>query len=130
LQTAPAKSRETVLLVTPAPERHELGLRMAAAVLYSAGYDTLLLGSGVPEAALTAALLRHRPAVVALSSSMPRPASLAATATLIHGTLPAAQLITGGATARQLPPSISGRYVRRLDGLLDAVDAILAPSRR
>ena len=103
---------------------------MASVVLYGAGYDTLLLGSGVPEAALKGALLRHQPAVVALSSSMPRPASLAAAANLVHVTLPDAQLITGGATARQLPPTIAAHYVARLDGLLDAVDAILAASRR
>jgi len=129
LQTAPVNSRETVLLLTPEPERHELGLLMASAVLYGAGYDTLLLGSGVPEAALRAALRRHQPAVVALSSSMPRPASLTATANLIHTALPTARLITGGATARQLPPSIAANYVERLDGLLDAVDVIMARGR-
>jgi RNA polymerase sigma-70 factor (ECF subfamily) len=129
LQTARVKSRERVLLVTPAPERHTLGLLMASAVLEGAGYDALLLGSGVPEVALKAALLRHQPAVVALSSTMARPAALAATANLIHESLPAAQLITGGATARQLPPSATARYVERLDGLLGAVDAILAPSQ-
>jgi RNA polymerase sigma-70 factor (ECF subfamily) len=129
LQTAPVKSRETVLLVTPEPERHELGLLMATAVLYGAGYDTLLLGSGVPAPALNAALLRHRPAVVALSSSMPRPVSLLAAANLVRATIPAAQLITGGATARQLPVNIGAHYVARLDGLLDTVDAILGPSR-
>jgi methanogenic corrinoid protein MtbC1 len=130
LHTAPVNSRETVLLVTPEAERHELGLLIAAAVLYGAGHETLLLGSGVPAAALNGALLRHRPDVVALSSSMPSRASLAATATLIHEILPSAQLITGGATARQLPPTVAGHYVERLDGLLPAVNAILAPSRR
>jgi RNA polymerase sigma-70 factor (ECF subfamily) len=130
MQTAPVNSRETVLLVTPEPERHELGLLMANSVLYGAGYDTLLLGGGVPAAALQGALLRHRPAVVALSSSVPRPASLAAAANLIYATLPAARLITGGAAARQLPPNIPARYVERLDGLLAAVDAILTPGRR
>jgi RNA polymerase sigma-70 factor (ECF subfamily) len=125
LQTAHAKSRETVLLITPAPERHTLGLRMAGAVLYGAGYDTLLLGSGVPEEALKGALLRHRPTIVALSSSMPRPAALAATANLIHGILPAAHLITGGATARQLPANITAHHVERLDLMLSTVDAVL-----
>ncbi len=129
LQTAPANSRETVLLVTPEPERHELGLLMASAVLCGAGYETLLLGSGVPAEALNAALLRHRPAVVALSSSMPCPASLVAAANLIHETLPAARLITGGSTARQLPANIGAHYVPRLDGLLDAVDMVMAHTR-
>jgi methanogenic corrinoid protein MtbC1 len=129
LHTAPARSRETVVLVTPEPERHELGLLMASAVLHGAGYDTVLLGSGVPAAALTGALLRHQPAVVAISSSMPRSGSLLAAAHLIHETVPAAQLVTGGATARQLPATIAAHYVERLDGLRDAVDAILAPNR-
>jgi RNA polymerase sigma-70 factor (ECF subfamily) len=129
LQIAPVNSRETVLLVTPERERHELGLLMASAVLYGAGFDTLLLGSGVPAAALNAALLRHRPAVVALSSSISRPASLLATTNLIQETLPTAQLITGGTTARQLPPDIPAYYVERLDGLVPAVNAILGPSR-
>jgi RNA polymerase sigma-70 factor (ECF subfamily) len=129
LQTAPVNSRETVLLVTPESERHVLGLRMATAVLRGAGYDTHLLGSGAPAAALNAALLRHRPAVVALPSSMPRPASLLAAANLIHETLPAAQIITGGTTARSLPPNIAAHHVARLDGLRDALDAILAPNR-
>jgi CheY-like chemotaxis protein len=103
---------------------------MASAVLYGAGYDTLLLGSGVPSAALEAALRRHQPAVVALSLSMPRRRSLARTAQLIHETLPAAHLITGGATARQLPPQIAAHYVARLDGLLSTVQATLGSSRR
>ena len=63
------------------------------------------------------------------SSSMPGPASLAAAANLIHETLPDARVITGGATARALPPTIAAHYVARLDGLLGAVDAILAPAR-
>jgi hypothetical protein len=56
---------------------------------------------------------------------MPRPASFAATANLIHKTLPEAHLLTGGAMARQLPPNIAAQYVERLDGMLGAVDAML-----
>ncbi len=130
LQTAPVNSRQTVLLITPEPERHELALVMAGAVLSGAGYDTLLLGSGVPQAALKSALLRHRPAVVALSSSVPRAASLAAAAKLVHETLPAVHLITGGAAARALPLDITAHYVERLDGLLGTVDALLVPPDR
>jgi RNA polymerase sigma-70 factor (ECF subfamily) len=129
LQSAPADSRETVLLLCPERERHTLGLLMVDAVLHGAGYRTLLLGNGVPGAALSAALLRHQPAVVALSSTVAPPASLVATANLIHETLPPSKLITGGATARQLPQSITAHYVARLDGLLDVVDVLLGPSR-
>jgi RNA polymerase sigma-70 factor (ECF subfamily) len=129
LQTAPANSRETVLLVSPERELHTIGLQMANDVLSGAGYRTLLLGGGVPAAALSAALERHQPAVVALSSTVARPASLAATANLIHETLPTAKLITGGATARGLPQRVNVHRVERLDGLLDAVDAALGASR-
>jgi methanogenic corrinoid protein MtbC1 len=129
LQTAPANSRETILLVSPERELHTIGLQMANDVLCGAGYRTLLLGGGVPAEALSAALERHQPAVVALSSTVAPPASVAATANLIHETLPGTRLITGGTTARALPLSIGARYVERLDGLLDAVDASLGPSR-
>jgi methanogenic corrinoid protein MtbC1 len=129
LQTAPANSRETILLVSPERELHTIGLQMANDVLSGAGYRTLLLGGGVPEEALSAALERHQPAVVALSSTVAPSASLAATANLIHETLPTAKLITGGATARGLPQRINVHYVERLDGLLDTVDTTLGPGR-
>jgi hypothetical protein len=54
--------------------------------------------------------------------------SLAAASNLIHETLPAATLITGGATARAPPPTIAAHYVERLDGLFGTLDAILAPA--
>lgn len=124
LQTAPVRSRETVLLLTPPREQHILGLLMARAVLRGAGHNALLLAGGIREGDLRAALRRHRPAVVALSASMPRRSYLAATANLVHETLPGTHLITGGTTARQLPPTITAHYVERLDGLLGAIDAL------
>ena len=127
LQIAPAKTRQTVLLATPAPEQHTFGLLMANDVLYGAGYNTVLLGGGIPDTALSAALLRHQPALVALSSTMAFPDAFAATCAVIHETLPAAQLIAGGAAARRPLPNVPARYVDRLDGLLATVDAILDP---
>jgi RNA polymerase sigma-70 factor (ECF subfamily) len=129
LKTAPAKTRETVLLVTPSPEQHTFGLLMASDVLYGAGYKTVLLGGGIPDTALSAALERHQPAIVALSSTMPYPDACAATATVIRETLPTAPLVTGGATARRLPPSIPTHYVERLDGLLATVESLLSAGR-
>jgi RNA polymerase sigma-70 factor, ECF subfamily len=128
LQIAPAKTRETVLLATPAPEQHTFGLLMANDVLYGAGYNTVLLGGGIPDTALSSALLRHQPAIVALSSTMAFPEAFATTSAVVHETLPAAQLIAGGVAARRLPPNTPARYVDRLDGLLATVDAILDPS--
>ena len=125
LQVAPANTRETVLLATPAPEQHTFGLLMASDVLHGAGYNTVLLGGGVPDTALSAALLRHQPEIVALSSTMAFPDAFATTSAVIRETLPAAELIVGGAGARRLPPNLPGHYVDRLDGLLAAVGAML-----
>jgi hypothetical protein len=98
-------------------------------VLYGAGYKTVLLGGGIPDTALCAALERHQPAIVALSSTMPLPDACAATATVIQETLPTALLVTGGATARRLSTSIPTHYVARLDGLLATVESLLSPGR-
>jgi methanogenic corrinoid protein MtbC1 len=125
LEMAPAKSRETILLATPTSERHTMGLLMANDVLYGAGYNTVLLGAGVPEAALGAALMRHRPRIVALSSTMPDPGELAAAANVVRHLGPQAQLITGGRCGRVGPFGVPTRYVDRLSGLLTAVEAVL-----
>jgi len=126
LQTAPPSTRETILLATPASEQHTFGLLMANDVLYGAGYKTILLGGGIPDEALAAALLRHQPAIVALSATMPSTGSFAATSTVVRETLPSAQLITGGAAAPRLPANITALHVGRLDGLLAAVDSVLS----
>jgi hypothetical protein len=100
---------------------------MANDVLHGAGYDTVLLGGGITDEALSAALLKHRPAMVALSSTVAFPDALAATCAAIHETLPAAQLLIGGAAARKPLGNVPARYVQRLDGLLATVDAMLDP---
>jgi RNA polymerase sigma-70 factor (ECF subfamily) len=129
LKTAPARTRESVLLLTPAQEQHSLGLLMAGEVLYGAGYDTVHLAAGISESALLAALIRHQPAIVALSMTMRFPESFAATAATIRTALPDAQLIVGGASAQTLTPDHSSHRVERLDGLLATVDGLLAPHR-
>jgi RNA polymerase sigma-70 factor (ECF subfamily) len=129
LQVEPAGTRETVLLITPSSEQHTFGLSMAQNVLYGAGYKTVLVGGEAPGRALNAALLRHRPAIVALSSTMGRPDQLAAQASAIRDTLPSAKLITGGSAAQRLPREFGAQYIGRLDGLLARVDAILSPGR-
>jgi RNA polymerase sigma-70 factor (ECF subfamily) len=129
LAIAPARSRETVMLVTPAPEQHTLGLLMADEVLYGAGYDTVRLFGGTSEAELRSALLRHQPAVVALSMTMRLPDSFTATSETIREVLPKAQLIVGGATAQSVSSDGPHHYVERLDGLLSKVDELLAPQR-
>jgi methanogenic corrinoid protein MtbC1 len=125
LMIAPAWSRETILLAAPASERHTMGLLMANDVLYGAGYHTVLLGAGVPVLALGAALERHQPKIVALSSTMPAPGGLAAVAKVVYETLPEAHLITGGRSGSALTSGFPTHHVERLDGLLATVEAVL-----
>jgi len=125
LTVAPAGTRARVLLATLPAERHTFGLMMANEVLYGAGYETVMLGPGVPGQDLSAALLRHQPAIVALSSTIPDAEALRATAKMVRHTLPGARLLTGGAAAQILAPGIPTRHVARLDGLLDATEAVL-----
>jgi len=129
LVTAPPRSRERILLTTPAREQHTTGLLMAADVLHGAGYDTVMLGAGLPDSALALALTRHRPAMVAFSVTMPVSEAFAETVTMVHELLPAAQVITGGAANPNLPWTISAHHLVRLDGLLVVVDALLAARR-
>ncbi len=70
LLSAPARSRERVILAAAEGEHHVLGLRMAADVLEGAGFDVLYLGADVPGDALLSACRAHRPAILGLSATM------------------------------------------------------------
>lgn len=126
LALAPPRSRERIVFVTPTCERHTTGLMMAKAVLYGAGYDTVLLTEGMSEEALRAELLRYQPAVVALSLTMPYVGDFAATLLMIRETLPEVQLITGGAAGRSFPPSIAATHIERLEHLPARLDSLIA----
>lgn len=124
LKIAAANSRERILLTSPAAEQHTLGLRMAGDVLAGAGYHTILLESGLGAKECEEALRRHRPAIVALSSTITSHRALSAVVSMVLDRLPAAHVIAGGAGARRLAPNARVHTVGRLDGLLDAVDRI------
>ena len=126
LMVAAPGTRPRVLLATPPAERHTFGLMMANDVLHGAGYETVMLGPGVPNRDLSAALLRHQPEIVALSSTIPDGEALGTTASLVRQTLPGARLLTGGAAAQIVDPDVPAQHVARLDGLLDATEALLA----
>lgn len=66
----PRRKGASVLLATPAGQRHALGLRMVADVLESTGYAVTHLGADIPDGALHDAVRRHRPDVVGLSLAM------------------------------------------------------------
>jgi len=124
LQVAAPMSLQTVVLATPAPERHTTGLLMANDLLAGAGYRTVLLGSGLPDGAFRSALARHRPNVVAISSTMSFPDAIAAILTLVRETLPATPILLGGASAPMVPARPPVRHVGRIDGLLRSMRAL------
>lgn len=134
LHAGPAGERETVLLAAPTPERHTTALMMADAVLRGAGYRPVLLGA-TPVAALADAVTRHRPAVVAFSSTMAFPVELAASARVVLEREPAASLLVGGASAALAPRSPATRRVSGMGALVGAVEQALGratgrPDRR
>jgi diguanylate cyclase (GGDEF)-like protein len=68
--TAPAGSRERIVLAAAQGEQHTLGLRMAADVLEGAGFDVLYLGADTALSRLLEACRTHAPAAVGLSATM------------------------------------------------------------
>lgn len=60
-------TRERVVMAAVQGEQHVLGLRLAADVLESAGYDVLYLGADLPIDALQSACQGHDPKVVGLT---------------------------------------------------------------
>lgn len=125
LQIAPPQTRATILLATPEPERHTTGLLMANQVLYGAGYRTVLLGAGVPNSALSAALIRHQPSVVAISATMMLPDGFGAAMATVRETLPGAHLVIGGAAAMDLTAPADAHRLQRLSGLVEDIGAVL-----
>ena len=116
-----------VLLLGMPGEHHILGLQMAASMLLHAGYGVVMLGGDVPLSDLSAAVDRHRPAVVGLTATMPGAgAQLTAAIEAVRVHAPGIGVIAGGAG---VPTSLSavagvmvcqyvGDTVELTDGLL------------
>jgi methanogenic corrinoid protein MtbC1 len=65
----PPRSRGVVVAACPAGERHDLGLRMAAALWSAQGYRVHFLGADVPAESILDAVLRRRAGVLLLSAA-------------------------------------------------------------
>ncbi len=126
LQTAPPRSRERVVLAAVAGQTHVLGLRMVADVLEGAGFDVLNLGADVPADALQEFVADHEPAVLGLTSTLPRDGPrLAEAIVATHGIHPECRIMLGG---EGVPPAWRGtpyRWVPDAGVALDAVDELL-----
>jgi methanogenic corrinoid protein MtbC1 len=103
-----------------------MGLMMAGDVLFGAGFRTVVLGADVPDDALRAALLRHRPAVVGLTATMPFSLPLSKTARVVVETAPDTALILGGGAARALHKALNATHVPNLGELVGVVESLTA----
>ena len=65
----PPQPRGVVVAACPAGERHDLGLRMAAALWTAQGYRVHFLGADVPAESILDAVLRRRAGVLLLSAA-------------------------------------------------------------
>jgi DNA-binding transcriptional MerR regulator/methylmalonyl-CoA mutase cobalamin-binding subunit len=94
-----------ILLTAPAGEKHNLGLRMAGAVLASLGERPLYLPADLPNNEIVAAAGHYGVAVVGLSASVSYPPKLLlATLKEIRQELPSSiRLWVGGAGTARLP---------------------------
>ena len=119
----PADSAETIILATPAGERHEFGLMLAALVAATRGWRVVYVGADLPAAEIAHAARLAKARVLALSvvdgAGAPIEQELAALARLIP---PATRVWVGGAEApkhRGLIDRADWVLVRDLDDLDD-----------
>lgn len=127
-----SKVGKRVVVACVEGERHELGARVAADFMETAGYDVRFLGADVPTDSLLRLLGEHRPDLLALSVTMAEnlPAAedaLERVCSLTDGTLPIA---VGGAAfdvlgEERLPPGATftcrdaAEFVRRTRDVLN-----------
>ena len=101
---------QSVVCATLGEELHEIGLRCAAYLFASEGWETHYLGSRIPAQSVQGAILRMRPNVVCLSASHGDPACLREGVTQILGAASevGAVVLAGGGLARVLNETAGG----------------------
>jgi methanogenic corrinoid protein MtbC1 len=115
------------LLAAPQGEQHVVALRMIANLLRDAGYDVVMLGPDVPAGALAAAVRRHEPAVICLTSTMPGGAdSVLASIDAVQREWPGMGFVTGGQSLSsrvRVRPRLD--VCARVSEVVEAVDAMV-----
>jgi MerR family transcriptional regulator, light-induced transcriptional regulator len=100
LKTAEPRTRGIVLLAGAEREQHVLGLRMVADVLEADGYAVRNVGAALAADPLAAAVVRHRPVLVALASTVASdPPALAASVRAVRSVAPDLPVLLGGVAA-------------------------------
>jgi len=120
-----ARRGHRVMLATPAGERHVVALRMVSNLLSEAGYWIVMLGADVPLEALVASVLRHRPDVICLSTTMPALSGrVLESIQQVRAAYPSAQFVIGGRGLSSQLRSVSGVGIcNRVSEAVEAVDA-------
>jgi MerR family transcriptional regulator, light-induced transcriptional regulator len=120
-----ARRGHRVMLATPAGERHIVALRMVSNLLSGAGYWIVMLGADVPAEALVASVLRHRPDVICLSTTMPAlSGQVLESVQQVRAAYPSAQFVIGGrGLTSQLQSQAGVEICQRVSGVVEAVDA-------
>jgi MerR family transcriptional regulator, light-induced transcriptional regulator len=126
LNGAPPR-RERVVMAAIQGEQHVLGLRLAADVLESAGFDVLYLGANLPLRALLQACRAHRPDVLGLTVSMPlNIPTLAWEVNEVRMLERPPRVMIGGRVAgTAVRNGLDAAYVPRSDLALEAIEAVL-----
>jgi 5-methyltetrahydrofolate--homocysteine methyltransferase len=126
------RASQRVLLAGAQGEHHVVGLEMASIVVGHAGYDVLLLGADVPVAAITAAVVRHRPAVVGFTAATALTAvNLPAAFEAVRRAGPDIGILVGG---RGVDPQLSAGWdavvCRHVADAVEQVDALVQHAGR
>jgi methanogenic corrinoid protein MtbC1 len=126
-RTQERRTRERVLLAAVEGERHIVGLEMVANLLTHAGYDVRMLGADVPLRAFAPALLRHRPAVLGLTATLPgTSALLRAVIEEAHTVAPEIRVVVGGPGALERLTAIPGVAIcSHVSDAVPLVDALV-----
>jgi methanogenic corrinoid protein MtbC1 len=104
-----------------------VALQMTANLLREAGYTVLMLGPDVPSGALAEAAVRHEPAVVCMTATMPDVSDrvMLAIHEVERGWPRAGFVIGGRGLSARLRPQPGIHVCRRVSEVVDAADAIL-----
>jgi MerR family transcriptional regulator, light-induced transcriptional regulator len=126
------RTSQRVLLAGAQGEHHVVGLEMASIVIGHAGYDVRLLGADLPVAAITAAVVRHRPAVVGFTAATALTAvHLPAAFEAVRRARPDVGILVGG---RGVDPQLSAGWdavvCRHVADAVEQVDALVQQAGR
>jgi MerR family transcriptional regulator, light-induced transcriptional regulator len=127
VRTVSERAGRKALLAAPMGELHTVALQMNANLLRDAGYTVLMLGPDVPPGALAEAAVRHEPAVICLTATMPDVSDrvMLAIHEVERGWTGAGWVLGGRGLSVRLRPQPGIHVCRRVSEVVEAADAVL-----